>query len=231
MRRLVFTFIFATVAVTSVAAQQLPATVPPTSRPSPSTPIQSVVPMGPGQTPPPTTQTPPPAVPPTTPTPGQQRPPTQVPPSRPPDSTPPVIPVMPQGNVNRYSPDSRNSGRTWQNVAVEITITDSASNTKTANMLVLDGESGQVRSAGAGTINVDVLPSIRPDGRIFLRMTLEYLPDLSGQQAQAQNVSKTSFNQSLSLILVPSKQVLVSQTSDPKSDREVKVHITATVEK
>jgi len=224
MRRLVFTFIFAAVAVTSAAAQ---------------TPPVAVMPVSPGQTPPPPAQTPPrttlPPTVPVTPPPGQQGP-TLPPPSRPPDTTPPVVPV--QSNRWSNNVDVRTSGRTWQNIAVEITITDSVnasattSVTKTANMLVLDGESGQVRSAGAGTINVDVLPSVRPDGRIFLRMTLEYLPDLSSsQQTQTQNASRTSFNQSLSLILVPNKKVLVSQTSDPKSDRQVTVHITAAVEK
>jgi hypothetical protein len=202
----------AALAVTSLAAQQTP-------------PPAVAIP----QTPPPTTpatQTPPPT----------GRPTTQTPPTRPPETAPPQIPVMPVLPTNRINLDVRNSTRTWQNVGIEVTISDSltadVTTKKTVSLMIVDGESGQVRSAGAGTINVDVVPSIRPDGRVFLRLILEYLPDLSGQQTQNQNTPRTTFNESLALMVVPDgKPMIASQTSDPRSDRKVTVQIAATVVK
>ena len=74
----------------------------------------------------------------------------------------------------------------WQNVKIDVAITDSLTaeqqTKKTVTVLVLDGRAGQVRSWGnREVINVDVSPTIRPDGRIYLRLTLEYLPEVSVQ--------------------------------------------------
>jgi len=125
----------------------------------------------------------------------------------------------------------------WQNVKLDVTITDSLSadqqTRKIVSMLVLDSRAGQVRSAGGnGVINIDATPTILRDGRIYLRMTLEYQPELSAQQIQQAGTSRLAiFNESLSLVVPDGKPTVASQSSDPRSDRKVAVEVIATVVK
>jgi hypothetical protein len=183
------------------------------------------------QTPPSTpptrqTQTPPPGQGRGAPTPGVQQP---APQPAPQGGQPPPPPPGARGQDALPS--------SWQNIRVDVTITDSLSaeqvQRKTVSMLVLDNRSGQVRSMGSqGMINVDASPLVRPDGKIYLRITMEYNPDLNPQMAQAANTStRTSFNESLSLVVNDGKPLLVSQAADPRSDRKVTVEVTATVQK
>ena len=62
---------------------------------------------------------------------------------------------------------------TWQNIKLDLTITDAASATaQVRKVLVLhiaDGRNGQVRSQSEqGLINVDARPQVRPDGKTIL---------------------------------------------------------------
>jgi hypothetical protein len=206
-----------------IAAQEvpaLPATVPPVIDLQQAPPPPRTVPPGQGQTPPP----------------GQGR-------GQAPTPQPPVVmgaqvtPTPPPGGApgvpaNVPRPEAPSS---WQNIRVDVTITDSLSaeqvQRKTISMLVLDNRNGQVRSMGQGMINVDASPIVRPDGKIYLRMTMEYNPDINPQIAQATNTRQTSFLESLSLVVNDGKPLLVSQAADPRSDRKVTVEVTATVQK
>jgi hypothetical protein len=98
-------------------------------------------------------------------------------------------------------------------------------------MLIMDGRSGQIRSTSdGGLINIDASPSVRPDGRIYLRLTVEYRPELSAAQAQQAGTSRIAqFNESLALIVANGKPILASQSADPRSDRKVSLEVTATV--
>jgi hypothetical protein len=130
---------------------------------------------------------------------------------------------------------------TWQNIRIEVGISDSFSAEvqakKTVSMIVLDGRSGQVRSTGGNSImNIDAAPTIRPDGRIYLHLTLEYQPELSNQQQEqmraAQNAAAgrmTMYSESLSLVIADGKPLLASQSADPRSERRVSVEVTATI--
>ena len=76
----------------------------------------------------------------------------------------------------------------WQNVKLDVKISDSLNtdtqHNKTMTVMCLDGNSSQVRSqSGDGLINIDARPAIRPDGRIYLQLILEYRPDSSGSTA------------------------------------------------
>ncbi len=124
----------------------------------------------------------------------------------------------------------------WQNVRLDVTISDSLSADvqikKTVSVLILDGRSAQVRSASGGIINIDASPSVRPDGRIFLRLTVEYRPEISAQQIQQTGASPASmFNQSLALLVTDGKPLVAAQAADPHSDRKVSIEVTASVVK
>jgi len=131
------------------------------------------------------------------------------------------------------------SGYGQQNLSLQLTITDSLSSTtqnkKTVTMLIADGRSGQVRSAGRGdsVINVDARPSIlRGDGRIYLQLTVEYRPELTPEQSKEINfASQAMLSESLTMIIPDGKPVIVSQAADPRGDRKVAVEVTATIVK
>ena len=133
MKRLVKICLAVALAATPVAAQQ---TAPPPTTPT----VTQPVPAAPTQTPPPGG--------------GQGR---GVPP---PTTTPPTIPPPGQApGQNQPRPEPPSS---WQNVKIEVAITDSLTaeqqTKKTVTVLVLDGRAGQVRSWGnREVINVDVV--------------------------------------------------------------------------
>jgi hypothetical protein len=63
-----------------------------------------------------------------------------------------------------------------------------------------------------------------------VQLTIEYRPELSGQQMQqAGNRSAAFFSESLALLVVDGKPVLASQSADPRGDRKVSVEVTASV--
>jgi len=166
-------------------------------------------------------QTPPPA-----------QPATAVPPGGPPPQTqpgqrggrgtqPPTIVngVLPPGRGGRWEPPT-------QNIKIEVTITDAAEKTtkKTVSMLVADGNNGRIRASNnQGVLNVDGHGQAAVDGRIYVSVTIEYMPD--------RMANTTTLNESISLVVVGGKPTLVSQSADPGTDRRVTVEITATVVK
>ncbi len=123
--------------------------------------------------------------------------------------------------------------RSSQNVRVELSLTDTltaeSSTKKTVTMLIADGQGGSIRSAANSGIqlNVDAGPRVRADGRIYLTLSIQYLPDVPT------SASRTPANliESLSVIVTDGKPLLVSQSADPKSDRKVTVEVTTTIVK
>ena len=90
------------------------------------------------------------------------------------------------------------------------------------------------RSTGGNSIiNIDAAPTVRPDGRIYLHLTLEYQPELSQQQNEQMKGTGpsriTMFSESLSLVVADGKPLVASQSADPRSERRVSVEITATI--
>jgi len=145
----------------------------------------------------------------------------------------PNAPVAPPMQQPRPEPPS-----TWQNIKVDIAISDSITAEvqakKSVSLIVLDGRSGQIRSTGGNSIiNIDAAPTVRPDGRIYLHLTLEYQPELSQQQNEQMKGTGpgriTMFSESLSLVVADGKALMASQSADPRSERRVSVEITATV--
>jgi hypothetical protein len=121
-----------------------------------------------------------------------------------------------------------------QNVRVELSIQDTVTaqvqTSRSATLLVLDGQSGQIRSnapALAGSLNVDARPSVLKDGRILLGLTLEY----SGGQTPGEsgNAVLPVITESVTAVLVDAKPQVISISADPRTARQVTVTVTASV--
>lgn len=113
-------------------------------------------------------------------------------------------------------------GAPVQNIRIDVALTEEgegAAAPKAVSMLVANREMGRVRSGGSGVVlNVDARPSIAPDGRVRLTLTLEYSP---GGVAQ--------MSQSLTTMLTSGTPLVVSQSADPGSTRRVIAEVTATI--
>jgi hypothetical protein len=129
------------------------------------------------------------------------------------------------------------------NVKVEVTISDQRGGTqalkKTVSVSTADGMNGFIRTMaeytglGGVPLNVDVEPQIIPDGKIRLRLNLQYsLPAGTGAQTvEAGGLRKTEIHENLSLILDNGKSVVAAQSADPVGDRQVTIDVKATIQK
>jgi len=127
------------------------------------------------------------------------------------------------------------------NIRIELTITDQAgpgaAEKRTVSMMVADRKVGSIRSQGrvttagqstAVTLNVDATPVILKDGQMRLDLGLEYVPK-PGSDNAASGEGRGSLNQRLSLLVESGRPLVVSQASDPTSDRKISVELTATI--
>ena len=123
---------------------------------------------------------------------------------------------------------------------VEVTITDKKPNaapvTKTVTVVAGDGLRGSIRSEGSGPpgsrstpLNVDVDPNILADNKVRVGLNLQY--DVPGQSESASG-GPSGFIQirdSVTMILESGKPMMVAQSADPISDRQVTVELKATI--
>jgi hypothetical protein len=129
------------------------------------------------------------------------------------------------------------------NIRVELTITDEAgageAAKRTVSMIVADRKNGSVRSSGvvltpggrfAVSLNVDAMPVIIKDGLMRLDVSLEYVPKPGSDNATS-GEGRGSLNERLSLLVQSGKPLIVSQASDPTSNRKISVELTATLVK
>ena len=150
--------------------------------------------------------------------------------ARPPQPPPPPAPPTP-----------RREGQPV-NVKVEVTITDQrgglAPVTKAVTVVTADNMSGYIRTEahamglGSVPLNVDAEPFLLADGKIRLRVNLQYdLPATKDALADLKTgtISGTSIRENLSLILVSGQPVVAARSSDPIGDRQVTVEVKATV--
>ena len=133
------------------------------------------------------------------------------------------------------------------NIKVDVTITDmrggNAAAKKTVSVVTADGMGGFIRSQanyyniGEVPLNVDTEPYLLPDGKIRLRVNLQYeLPAPPPNPAapsevgrEAGGLRKTSIHENLSLILENGKPIVAAQSADPVGDRQVTIEVKATV--
>jgi hypothetical protein len=130
------------------------------------------------------------------------------------------------------------------NVKVEMTITADGGgpprSQKTVTAVIGDGFNGFVRTnaflfqSGGGTVplNVDAYPVILANGKIRLSCSLEYDPAGATAPAGSNPVGfrdRTNVKENLVLILESGKALVISQATDPLTDRQVSVEVKATI--
>ena len=164
----------------------------------------------------------------------------------PPPAKPPAAAKPPAGTPDAAVPPGppavpRHPGQPV-NVKVDVTITDqrgeSAPVRKTVSVVVADDMAGYIRTEaramgiGSVPLNVDAAPTILPDGKINLRLNLQYdlpAPKEALADPKTGTISATSIHESLSVILASGQSLLAAQSSDPIGDRQVTVEVKATV--
>jgi hypothetical protein len=239
MRRLLIVVIVIACSAAALQARQA-ATTPVAPQPAPAPAVQQPPP------PPP----PVPAVPPSKSSPAQTTRPAQA--GRPAPTTPPAPPPPPAAPAPPASPRKLPT----QNVRFDVTITDTFGTgpaKKTVSMLVADTRQGQIRSSmqipqattvgpiNPGTtpitnysyttivLNIDAMPEVLTDGRIFVTMNVQFTPDTAQEPGGSRKPG--SLNEALAVVLSDGKQTLISQSADPQGDRKVTLEVTATVVK
>ena len=127
------------------------------------------------------------------------------------------------------------------NIRIELTITDQAgpgeAGKRTVSMIVADRKIGSIRSAGqvqtsSGkfnvTLNVDATPTILKDNLMRLDIGLEYIPKPGSENASS-GEGRAQLNERMGLLVESGKPLVISQASDPTSDRRISVELTATI--
>jgi hypothetical protein len=121
------------------------------------------------------------------------------------------------------------------NLQLEFTISDqtgaAAADKKIVSMLVADATSGRIRTQqGTGispTINVDARPQILDSGAILLELTIEYRPPAREDTKVSERPAV--LNESLTVLLLNGKPQVISQASDPVTDRRLSIEVRASI--
>jgi hypothetical protein len=130
-------------------------------------------------------------------------------------------------------------------VKVELNVTEEGGTLppvkKMVSAVVADSFSGYVRENGFSSVlgnpassryvplNLDAYPVILANGKIRLTCTIQYNAATGPPTAERDSRSGTDIKQNLVLILESGKSLVVSQATDPISDRRVTVEVTATI--
>jgi hypothetical protein len=128
------------------------------------------------------------------------------------------------------------------NVKVDLSITDQRAGSspikRTLSVIVADGYTGSIRSqsevlaVGSIPLNVDADPELLADGKIRLRLNVQYdwpAPLEGGRESPRGTVIKTALHNSVALILDSGQTVVAAQSADPIGDRQVTVEVKATI--
>ena len=154
---------------------------------------------------------------------------------------PPAVPPATEKPAPTAAPPARPEGL-LQNIRVDITITDQRGGTapikKTISVVAADGLLNRVRftsqftpPAGEVPLNVDVVPGVRANGKIRLSLTLQYdlpAPPLA-DATKGPFLTRTAIQETLNTILEDGKPLVIAQSADPVSDRQVTIEVKATV--
>jgi hypothetical protein len=160
-------------------------------------------------------------------------------PAKPPAATKPTTPA---------APPPPHSGQPI-NVKIDLTISEDGAPgvplKKTVTAVVGDGYNGYVREQavaqnqpGPGPfdrsvspLNLDAMPTILQNGKIRLVCTIQYssIQRPQSERPQTERQINTDIRQNLTLILDNGKPLVISQATDPITDRRVTVEVTATI--
>jgi hypothetical protein len=171
--------------------------------------------------------------------------------AQPPPPAPVPLAVQPPGAPKPPAapPPPAPSRREGQpvNVKVDLTILDQRGSgtptRKTVSVVVADNMTGFIRTrtfyTNAGRVeevplNVDVDPTILSDGKIRLRIGIQY--DLPGTLAVAENAERpqgnlftTQLRENLAIIVENGKSIVAAQSAEPVGDRQVTIEVKATI--
>lgn len=120
------------------------------------------------------------------------------------------------------------------NVRYQVAIRDEGGpqpGTKVVSMLGTLAQVSSVRAQGslpgrrANPLNVDVLATEVRDQKILTRLSIEYVPE----GPQSDPISPLSVRQTVYVWLDNGKPMVVSESTDPNSDRRLTVEVTATI--
>jgi hypothetical protein len=153
----------------------------------------------------------------------------------------PQQPETKPGQVPASVPDRTAAGRRGDemaNVRLELTISvldakgGAVVPVKSVTLHVVDRDTGRIRMGRSNPatpdnspmLSVDASPHIYGSGRIRVNLTFEYHP-----ASDAKAVDPLHVNERLSAVLDDGKLVVISQTGDPATDRQVKVELKATI--
>jgi hypothetical protein len=148
--------------------------------------------------------------------------------------------TTPTSTVKTDDNQPRPQYRMPTNVQIELTITDQngtqAPEKKSVSMIAASGNWGKIRSAAnfqnpgespqVVELNVDARPLVPTEGQIQLELTIVYAPVKNGESRERR---PTGINQSQTVVLTSGKPLVISQASDPVSDRKVVVEVKATI--
>jgi hypothetical protein len=170
-----------------------------------------------------------------------QTPPAPAAPPRP--AAPPAVTTAPPPPPPAPAPPAPRREGQPINIRVDTTISESGGNAppvkKTVTAVAGDGFDASVREmatmpaapaappVGPTSLNVDASPTILSSGKIRVRVTLQYAAG-QGQPSPEQRI-RTDIRQTLVLNLENGKPLVISEASDPLSDRHVTVEVTATI--
>jgi hypothetical protein len=126
------------------------------------------------------------------------------------------------------------------NIRLDLTITTTdakggtAAPAKVATLHVVDRDNGRIRMVAgnpaldaahvAGILNVDAAPVIVARDRVRVTLSLEFRGSTPGHEGMTLTV-----NERVVASLDSGKALVVSQTTDPTSDRQVRVELKATI--
>jgi hypothetical protein len=170
----------------------------------------------------------------------------QATPQRPaPAPAPPAAPAAPAVNAPAPPPPpppappapAPPAARQPINVKVDLNITEDGGSgppiKKNVSAVAGDGFNGSVREmatvpppANFIPLNLDAYPTILPNGKIRLQCSVQYQ---SAQSREPGNRASTDIKQNFVVILESGKPLVVTQATDPITDRKVTVEVTATI--
>jgi hypothetical protein len=158
----------------------------------------------------------------------------------------PATPNSAQATAKPAAPQPPRPEGPLQNVRIEITITDqrlgAAAVKKTISVVAADGLLNRIRSSssfagqiGEVPLNVDVTPLVRTGGKIRVSLTLQYdlpSPQLTGAAERPTGgvaLIRTQISETLNTVLDDGKPLVIAQSADPISDRQVTIEVMATI--
>jgi hypothetical protein len=163
------------------------------------------------------------------------------PPARTRGAQPPAAPGTAAAPAPPAPPAPRRQGQPI-NVKVEVTITDKKPNaapvSKTVTVVAGDGMRGSIRSEGftqgrPTPLNVDVDSTILTDNKVQVGLNLQYDYDVAAEGAApgipAIPGQRMQIRDSVTMILDSGKPLIVAQSADPITDRQVTVEVKATI--